>query len=112
MRARVSAANLRKLDAVEALLLDVDGGQRGGVLCVPPIEYDLDAWERRAIASQAKLVQETHADIDRNAPRSFDPETLPEPAAAIHGYSKQTGAVAPVMNTPPRAPRALRLPLR
>lgn len=65
MRARVSAASLRKLDKVESMLFDDDGRSRGGVLLVPAIIYDLDAWERRAMAAQQRLVRETQEGIDR-----------------------------------------------
>jgi hypothetical protein len=64
MRARVSAASLRKLDKVESLLFDDHGQSRGGVLLVPPIEYDLDAWERAAMGAQQRLVRETQEALD------------------------------------------------
>ena len=34
-----------------------------GVLAVPPIEYDLDKWSSDAMASQAKLAEDTRAGV-------------------------------------------------
>ncbi len=63
MRARPLAATLRRLDRVDATLFGDDGERRGGVLCVPAIESDLNAWERRAMRQQAELRTSAAEDV-------------------------------------------------
>jgi hypothetical protein len=71
MRARVSAASLRKLDKVESLLFDDDGRSRGGVLLVPAI-MTLDAWEAMAVPMQQRLAESAREDIDREGAVSIN----------------------------------------
>lgn len=55
MRAHVTVATLKRLDAVKQAMNGVDGVQRGGVLLVPPIERDYDVWSERAMSHQQAL---------------------------------------------------------
>lgn len=63
-RARVTAATLKRLGAVEAKVsgTDADGLPRQGVMLVPPI-LDVDAWEALAVPSQTKLMMDAFSDI-------------------------------------------------
>jgi hypothetical protein len=109
MRARVSASSLRRLNQVEAQLFTDDGQSRGGVLLVPAIEHDLDAWERRAIDSQQRLVSETQAGIDRQAP--FQPIEQPMPASLVSSHTHKPDpyrSQAPVPKRPPLPSKLMR----
>ena len=52
--ARIGLTTLRRLDKVEASLIDEQGQSRQGVLLVPPI-LPLAEWERIAVVSQESL---------------------------------------------------------
>lgn len=60
---RPTAAQQRRLnEGITRRALPVH--QQGGVLLIPPIEYDLDAWEAEAMASQQALAEATREGID------------------------------------------------
>lgn len=71
-----AAALLRRLGKVEETVYDETGQRRAGVLCVPAIEYDLTAWERRAMAQQAALSHACREDL----PVQQTPEPKRQPA--------------------------------
>lgn len=56
------ASRLGKLEAPQR-----PGARPGGVLVMPPIETDTDAWSERAMESQAALANATRAGIDSPA---------------------------------------------
>lgn len=91
-RARISAATLKRLASVDASLNgdEETGARRGGVMLSPAI-LPMDEWEAIAIPAQAKLVTETHADIDREMPQKVDLRNLPEPPKPVPAYSVETG---------------------
>jgi len=109
-RVRVTAATLKRLEAVERSF-DEDDGPAGGVLLVPAIEYDLDTWERRAMAAQAKLVRESQEDVERR--QAEEPQfahPLPEPV--VKGQRTHTPdpnrSQAAVPKRPPMPPTVTR----
>ena len=69
-RARVTAATLRKLDAIERAFR-AEPEARAGVMIAPPM-LSLSDWESAAQASQVELVRATHADIDRGMAPMLD----------------------------------------
>lgn len=62
MRARIGTLS-RRLAKVETATLTDDGELRGGVMLVPPIEYDLSAWEAVAMAQQTALSEACREDL-------------------------------------------------
>jgi hypothetical protein len=91
-RARVTSATLKRLASVDATLNgDEDTGARRGGVMVSPAIMGMDEWEAIAIPAQARLVAETHADIDREMPNKIDLRTLPEPRKPVPAYSVTTG---------------------
>lgn len=92
MRARVNASTLKRLASVDATLNgdEETGARRGGVMLSPAI-LPMDEWESIAQPMQAKLVAETHADIDREMPQKVDLRNLPEAPKGTPAYSVETG---------------------
>lgn len=68
-------AVIRRLDALAA---GPDAADRsGGVLMMPPIEYDLDAWQAKAMGKQEALAHATRAGIDDDPKVSINTGEVP-----------------------------------
>lgn len=90
-RLRVPSLNLKRLAAVDTALNAPEGSKRRGGVMISPAILGLVEWEEIAIPAQAKLVAETHADIDREMPQKVDLRNLPEPPKPVSAYSVETG---------------------
>lgn len=78
MRARIGTLS-RRLAKAEAGTLTADGELRGGVMLVPPIEYDIDRWSALASAQQAALSEACREDTDRHRMPAPHREPMPAP---------------------------------
>lgn len=90
-RARVTAATLRKIQAIEQRLHGTDTSPVPGVMLAPAM-LSLDAWESAAQASQVELVRATHADLDReHAPVIEHLRTIADPHDVTAAYKPSPG---------------------
>lgn len=62
-RARVPVALLKRVDALDAVLLDDEDEPRGGVIRLPAVVKDLDEWESVAVEHQRRLAESCAEDI-------------------------------------------------
>lgn len=99
-RARVTAATLRKLDAIEQRLHGTDTGPVPGVMLAPAM-LSLDEWEHAAQASQVELVRATRADLDReHAPVIEHLRTLADPHDVTAAYKPRPPPLPPAALPP------------
>lgn len=82
-RARVSAATLKRLEAVERSFDEPDAAL-GGVMRVPPI-MGLDEWEALAVPELAALAASAAEDIERHRVDHTAPFVHPMPAPVVKG---------------------------
>lgn len=97
---RVALTTLRRLDKVKASLVDDHGQWRQGVMLVPPVEYDLAAWERVAMASQEKLRGDCAGDREPSRAVGAVVESDQSAEELTWGYSLTTGEHHLMRNTP------------
>jgi hypothetical protein len=62
-RARVPVALLKRLEALDAVLLEDEDKPTGGVIRLPAVVTDVDAWETVAMQHQARLAESAAEDI-------------------------------------------------
>ena len=73
MTPKLNAAQRKRMVAL-AIPLSSLPGSRAGVILMPPIEADHDAWSERAIASQNQLARLTRQGVEVPQPGDEDSE--------------------------------------
>ncbi len=107
-RARVTAATLKRLEAVERSF-DEDDGQAGGVMKVPAI-MGLDEWEALAMPQLAALAAAAAEDIERRRVDHTAPFAHPMPERVVNGqrtHQPDPRRAQEAQPMPPRPPMGL-----